>query len=168
MYDDCQEITLEFRPGAGGSESCLFVEDFSNMIFGYCDGMGWRSQILSAVKDSTINRGFRSLVAKVQGQDVYKILKCESGVHKVIRVPETEAKGRIHSSTISMAVMPSVPFDFVVNDRDIRYEYMRSSGPGGQSVQKTESACRAVHIPTGMSVMIQEDRSQDRNRKRAT
>lgn len=138
------------------------------MIFGYCDGMGWRSQILSAVKDSTINRGFRSLVAKVQGQDVYKILKCESGVHKVIRVPETEAKGRIHSSTISMAVMPSVPFDFAVNDRDIRYEYMRSSGPGGQSVQKTESACRAVHIPTGMSVMIQEDRSQDRNRKRAT
>ncbi len=107
------------------------------MVFGYCDGMGWRSQILSAVKDSTINRGFRSLVAKVQGQDVYKILKCESGVHKVIRVPETEAKGRIHSSTISMAVMPSVPFDFVVNDRDIRYEYMRSSGPGGQSVQKT-------------------------------
>ncbi len=99
---------------------------------------------------------------------MYKVMKCESGVHKVIRVPEKETKGRLHSSTISLAVMPSVPFDFTVSDKDIRYEYMRSSGPGGQSVQKTESACRAVHIPSGMSVMIQEDRSQERNRKRAT
>ena len=89
-------------------------------------------------------------------------------MHKVIRVPETESKGRLHSSTISLVVMPSVPFDFSINDKDIRYEYTKSSGPGGQSVNKTESACRATHVPTGMSVFIQEDRSQDKNRKRAT
>ena len=137
------------------------------MIIAYCGAMGWRVNVVSSIKDSSTG-GYRSLNLKVQGEDVYKYLKCESGVHKVIRVPETETKGRIHSSTISFVVMPSVPFDFAVNDRDIRYEYTKSSGPGGQSVNKTESACRAIHVPTGMSVFIQEDRSQDKNRKRAT
>lgn len=158
---------MELRPGAGGAEASIFVEDISHMYMSYCEGQGWRISTVSAVKEST-GEGYKKLVLKVSGEDVYKVMKCESGVHKVIRVPETETKGRLHSSTISLAVMPSVPFDFAVSDKDIRYEYMRSSGPGGQSVQKTESACRAVHIPSGMSVMIQEDRSQDRNRKRAT
>lgn len=85
------------------------------MIVAYCEGLGWRTQVLTALKDSTINRGYRTLIIKVTGEDCYRILKCESGVHKVIRIPETEAKGRIHSSTISMVVMPSVPFDFNVN-----------------------------------------------------
>lgn len=96
------------------------------------------------------------------------MLKCESGVHKVIRVPETEAKGRLHSSTISMIVMPVVPFSFEVDPKDIKYQFTRSSGPGGQGVNKIESACRAIHVPTGLMVFIQEERSQDANKKRAT
>jgi peptide chain release factor 1 len=88
-------------------------------------------------------------------------------VHKVIRVPETEAKGRLHSSTASMVVMPAVPFDFSFNEKDLKYAFTRSSGPGGQAVNKTDSACRVTHIPTGLSVFNQEDRSQDQNKKRA-
>jgi peptide chain release factor 1 len=94
-------------------------------------------------------------------------MKCESGVHKVIRVPETEARGRLHSSTMSVVVMPTVPFDYVVNEKDIRYDYMRAQGAGGQHVNKTESACRAVHIPSNLSVFIQEFRVQEQNRRRA-
>lgn len=105
---------------------------------------------------------------RVQGEGAHKIMKTEAGVHKVIRVPETEAKGRLHSSTISMVVMPVVPFTFQVDPKDIKYQFTRSSGPGGQAVNKIESACRATHIPTGLQVFIQEQRSQDMNKKRAT
>ena len=96
------------------------------------------------------------------------MLKCEAGVHKVIRVPETESKGRLHSSTISMVVMPVVPFTFEVDPKDIKYQFTKSSGPGGQGVNKIESACRAIHVPTGLAVFIQEERSQDANKRRAT
>ena len=89
LYDDCNEVNLEFRAAAGGSESSLFVEDFSNMIVGYCGSMGWRTNVVSSLKDTSIGSGLRMLNIKVQGEDVYRHLKCESGVHKVIRIPET-------------------------------------------------------------------------------
>lgn len=116
---------------------------------------------------------------KVSGDEVYKKMKCESGVHKyydkflkitflrVIRVPETEKSGRLHSSTIAVVVLPEIPLDFRIDEKDLKYEYMRSSGPGGQHVNKTESACRVTHIPSGLAVFNQEDRSQDKNKKRA-
>ena len=138
------------------------------MIISYCQNQGWSVKTTNAVREKELKRGYKLLVLKVRGEDVHKLLKCESGVHKVIRVPETETKGRLHSSTVSMVVLPAIPFNFSVNEKDLKYEYMRGSGPGGQSVNKTESACRATHIPTGMSVFIQEEKSQDYNRKRAT
>lgn len=105
---------------------------------------------------------------KVVGENVHKVLKSESGVHKVVRVPQTESKGRLHSSTSSVVIMPIVPFNFTLEVKDIKYQYTRSSGPGGQGVNKTESACRATHIATGIAVFIQEERSQEMNKKRAT
>ncbi len=138
------------------------------MYMSYAESQGWRVSFISQIKETVASKGFKYLKLKINGENCYKVMKCESGVHKVIRVPETENKGRLHSSTISMVVMPSLPFTFVVDNKDIKYQYTRSSGAGGQSIQKTDSACRATHIPTGLSVFIQEERSQDQNRKRAT
>ena len=120
------------------------------------------------MKEVGVSKGYKQLDLRVQGEGCHKMMKCEAGVHKVIRVPETEAKGRLHSSTISLVVMPVVPFTFEVDPKDIKYQFTRSSGPGGQGVNKIESACRATHIPTGLAVFIQEERSQDTNKRRAT
>lgn len=130
--------------------------------------MGWRCSKVSSVREIGTSRGYKSLDMKVVGEDALRIMRCEAGVHKVIRVPETESKGRLHSSTISMVVMPVVPFTFELDLREVKYQFAKSSGPGGQAVNKIESACRATHIPTGIQVFIQEDRSQDNNKKRAT
>ncbi len=112
-------------------------------------------------------KGCKVCIMKISGHEVYKKLKCEAGVHKVIRVPDTERYGRLHSSTAMVIILPEIPMDFRIDEKDLRYEYMRSSGPGGQHVNKTESACRVTHIPTGLAVMNQEDRHQDKNKKRA-
>ena len=138
------------------------------MYQSFASMMGWKCSISNAVKESGVSKGYKQLDLRIQGELCHKMMKCEAGVHKVIRVPQTEAKGRLHSSTISLVVMPVVPFNFQLDPKDIKYQFTRSSGPGGQGVNKIESACRAIHIPTGLAVFIQEERSQDSNKRRAT
>ena len=160
---EIDSVILEFRGGAGGEESYLFAEEMMNVYNGYLISKGYSVQSNDKVGSTS-----KSLSFKAHGNGVYSFIKSESGVHKVIRVPATEAKGRLHSSTISLVVLPSVPFEFVLNDKEVRYEYCRAQGPGGQHVNKTESACRATHIPTGVSVFIQDNREQHKNKLRAT
>lgn len=163
-YDDANSCVLEFRPGTGGGESELFAYEMLHTFSSYCGGNGWRFQITA----QNLERNFLKFgQAKVSGQGCYKRLVCESGVHKVIRVPETENKGRLHSSTMSIAVLPEVPFDFTLDEKELKITYTTSQGPGGQSVNKTDSACRISHIPTGLQVLNQETRDQQTNKKRA-
>jgi peptide chain release factor 1 len=163
-YDDAMTCTLEFRPGAGGQESELFAFEMMNTFQGYCQSNNWRWHTVSS---NAANGGMKLGVAKVTGNGAFPKLKCESGVHKVIRVPETEAKGRLHSSTISICVLPEIPFDFAINEKDLKITFTTSQGPGGQHVNKTESACRVTHIPTGVAVLNQESREQNINKKNA-
>ena len=111
-YEKADDILLEFRPGAGGSESCIFVQDISQMYEAFASAQGWKCSTSSAIKEAGVSKGYKQLDLRVQGEGCHKMMKCEAGVHKVIRVPETEAKGRLHSSTISLVVMPVVPFTF--------------------------------------------------------
>ncbi|EAR88007.2 peptide chain release factor 1 (macronuclear) [Tetrahymena thermophila SB210] len=166
-HDDCSEITLEVRGGAGGSESSLFAEEVFKMYQAFFAQQGYQFSIDSFQVDMAINKGCKLGVLKVSGTNIYKKMMNESGVHKVIRVPETESKGRLHSSTISVVVMPVVPMDFKVDEKDLKFEFMRSQGAGGQHVNKVESACRVTHLPTGISVLCQDDRQQERNKQRA-
>ncbi|KAL4475462.1 hypothetical protein ABPG72_013286 [Tetrahymena utriculariae] len=166
-HDDCSEITLEVRGGAGGSESSLFADEVFKMYQAFLSQQGYQFNIDSFQVDMAINKGCKLGVLKASGPNIYKRMMNESGVHKVIRVPETESKGRLHSSTISVVVMPVVPLDFKVDEKDLKFEFMRSQGAGGQHVNKVESACRITHIPTGISVLCQDDRQQERNKQRA-
>ena len=160
--DNVDSAILEFRAGVGGSEALLFSEEMSEHYRNYLTGKGYRTETIS-----TTDNGCKVVSYRAKGNGVYKHIIHESGVHKVIRVPETEAKGRLHSSTISIVVLPDVPFDFKVSEKEMKFEYMRSQGPGGQHVNKTESACRATHIATGISVMMQDERCQSTNKARA-
>ncbi|CAK61136.1 unnamed protein product (macronuclear) [Paramecium tetraurelia] len=166
-YDHIRQLNVEVRAGVGGSEGSLFAEDIIGMIQNYASLQNWDCRVISIQKDNQIGKGCKTGILQINGENVYQHLKCESGVHKVIRVPETEAKGRLHSSTASMIVLPKVTDSFHLSDKDLRYEYMRASGPGGQHVNKTESACRITHVPTGIQVVNMEDRSQERNKQRA-
>eukprot|EP01016_Furgasonia_blochmanni_P045754 TRINITY_DN6499_c0_g2_i2.p1 TRINITY_DN6499_c0_g2~~TRINITY_DN6499_c0_g2_i2.p1 ORF type:complete len:437 (-),score=90.95 TRINITY_DN6499_c0_g2_i2:27-1337(-) len=166
-YDSCDSITVEIRPGVGGTESALFADDVLKMYQNYFAMHGWNCRVTQYTEDYQIGKGCKFGALKVHGHEVYKRMKCESGVHKVIRVPETEGKGRLHSSTISVVVLPEMPMDFKLNEKDLKIEFMKASGPGGQHVNKTESACRITHVPTGISVHMQDDRSQDANKRRA-
>ena len=147
---DQRNCTIEVMQAAGGSESSLFAEDLFKMYQGYIRSMGFRFEQLEFQEDMSINRGCKKGVLKVTGEDVFKHLKHESGVHKVQRVPETEKQGRIHSSTAIVVVVPEVPNTFTMNMKEIRYDFMRAGGPGGQHVNKTDSACRATHLPSGL------------------
>ena len=152
---------------AGGSESSLFAGDIFDMYKQYCRIMGFKAVQTEFQMDFSINKGCKKGVLQIKGQDVYKHLKHESGVHKVQRVPETEKQGRLHSSTCVVVVLPEVPRDFSIDMREIRLDFMRAQGAGGQHVNKTDSACRATHVPTGISAVSQEFREQPKNKEKA-
>lgn len=161
-----QDIIVEIRAGAGGAEAALFAHTLFMMYARFAQKQGWRVNILDESK-SELN-GYKEVVFEVDGKDVYEMLKWESGVHRVQRIPETEKTGRIHTSTASVAVLPKArEIDVEIRPQDIKVEFFRSSGPGGQNVNKVETAVRIYHLPTGLIVTSQDSRSQLTNREAA-
>jgi peptide chain release factor 1 len=160
------EIILEVRAGAGGDEAALFAADLVAMYGGYAERKGWNMRQLS----SNINDvgGYKEAVYEVRGRDVYRILRFETGVHRVQRIPETEKQGRIHTSTASVAILPMrKKVTIEINPADIQIEFSRSGGAGGQNVNKVETAVRLIHLPTGIDVKCTSERKQESNREKA-